>query len=158
MGLKDIIRRKFTQDDIKNRELVLKMLQDEDKYYLSDEGQELIRDSGRANVFSLNACKTIQRLILEKYEFEPDEESLSNYRTIFQQYYNSPTDYDKDILSSVYYMRENRLLYYTSKTLEIGDTIPNTELLEINGDQKTLFDVINEEPEKITVLAAFSLS
>lgn len=158
MGVKDKINPKFAQNDIKNRDLILKMLHDEDEYYLSTEGQNIIKDLGRANVFSLNAPKTIQRKILEKYGFESDEESLATYRTIFQYYYNSPLDYDKDILSSVYYMRENRLLYYTSKKLGVDDIIPNTELLEINGDSKSLFDILDEEPNKITILAAFSLS
>ncbi len=158
MGVKDRVNPKFTQNDIENRDLILKMLQDEDKYYLSIEGQNLIKDLGRANVFSLNTAKTIQRQILEKYGFENDDESLATYRTIFQHYYKSSLDYDKDILSSVYYMRENRLLYYTTKKIEVDDIIPDTELLEVNGDSKTLFDVLNEEPTKTTILAAFSLS
>ena len=129
MGVKDRVNPKFTQNDIENRNLILKMLQDEDNCYLSTEGQNVIKDLGRANVFSLNAAKTIQRQILEKYGFESDDESLATYRTIFQHYYNSSLDYDKDILSSVYYMREN--IYYTSKKIEVDDIIPDTELLTI---------------------------
>jgi len=101
----------FTENDILNHENILKMLKYEDELYMSDIGQDIMRDIGKNNIFSLDGGKTIQRMTLQHFGYSSTPNDLAKYRTIFHHYYNGPTTYDKDILQSVFYMRENRLLY-----------------------------------------------
>jgi len=149
----------FQQTDVFNRDLILKMLKYEDELYLSSYGQKIIGDPGMNNIFTLENSKTIQRLTLEHFNFSSCNESLSNYRTIFHHYWNSASDYDKDVLSSVYYLRENRCLYYTSPDLLPGDIAPDSELYELDGITKTsVHQLLKEQPTKQTIIAAFSTS
>jgi hypothetical protein len=127
----EIIYKSFTNESIKNKQLMLDMLNFEDKYYFSNIGQSIMGDIGKNNIFSLDGSKTIQRITLFNFGFSSTDQDLATYRTIFHNYYNSPTDYDSDILSSVYYMRENRLLYYTTPKLSIGDKAVDSNLLEL---------------------------
>lgn len=151
--------RPLTIDIIKDKNFILEMLKFEDEYYFSNEGQSIMADIGKNNIFSLDAVKTIQRITLNHFGFSSTDEDIALYRTIFQHYYTSPLQYDKDILSSVYYMRENRLLYYTSPQLGIGDNAVDTPLVELDGiTETTLFNIMNEQPMRKTVVCAFSLS
>ena len=155
----NIVLKEFTDVDIKNKELVLKMLKYEDKYYNSMEGQKLIRRKGMHNITSLEGGKTIQRLTLKQFGYNPNDESLAKYRRIFHNYYNNSRDYDKDILKSVYYMRENRLLYYTTPKINIGDIIPNCKLYDIGlGTNRDLYNILNETNNKQVILASYSMS
>jgi len=157
MGIKDNLI-EFTQEDINNKELMIKMLTYEDKLFLSDDGQKFLKDYG-SKITSLGGSKSIQRYVLNSFSFSSTNEDLKIYRTIFHNYYNSPTDYDKDILKSVYYMRENRCLYYTSKPLEKGQIIPNTNIYDLNGqDTYNLHELIKSKNYDKTFVAAFSLS
>lgn len=149
----------FTEENILDRELVLKMLRYEDKLYLSDVGQSIIGNPGMSNIYSLEAGKTIQRMTLDQFGFLASDESVANYRLIFNYYWRSAVDYDKEVLSSVFYMRENRCLYYTEAKLVPGDTVPNCQLYELDGSTKiTLHQVLAEEPMKTTIVAAYSAS
>jgi len=80
---------------------MLDMLKYEDEYYLSNVGQSIMADVCKNNLFSLDGGKTIQRITLLHFGFSSTDQDLATYRTIFHNYYNSPTDYDSDILSSV---------------------------------------------------------
>jgi len=155
----NLLYRPFTTEDIKNKELILKLLRFEDEYYLSSLGQNIMADKGKNNLFSLDGCKTIQRIVLNNFGFTSTDNDITLYRTIFHNYYKSPTNFDKDILYSVYYMRENRLLYYTTPILEIGDIAPDCKLLELDSCNETsLYDILKEEPIRNTIVCAFSLS
>lgn len=157
MGIKDNLI-EFTQEDIDNKELIIKMLTYEDKLFLSDNGQNFLKDYG-SKTNSLGGSKSIQRYVLNSFGFSSTNEDLKIYRTIFHNYYNSPTDYDKDILKSVYYMRENRCLYYTTKPLEQGQIIPNTNIYDLNGkDIFNLHELIKSKNYEKTFVAVFSLS
>jgi len=154
-----IVLKQFTDVDIKNKELVLKMLKYEDDYYKSTEGQNIIKRKGMHNITSLEGGKTIQRLTLKEFGYNPNNDSLAKYRRIFHNYYNNSKDYDKDILSSVYYMRENRLLYYTTPKINIGERIPNCKLYDIGtGNNRNLYDILNETNNKQVILASYSMS
>lgn len=151
----------FTNETIKNKNLMLDMLKFDDQYYFSNVGQSIMADVGKNNLFSLDGSKTIQRITLHQFGFSSTDQDLATYRTIFHNYYNSPTDYDSDILSSVYYMRENRLLYYTTPKLSIGDKAIDSKLMELDPameKQTNLYNVLSEEPTRKHVLCAFSLS
>ena len=81
------------------------MLKYENEYFLSEKGQNFLNEYGN-NVTSLEGSKSIQRLTLNKFGVESKESDLKNYRSIFNHYYNSPTDYDKDIKFSLLYERK----------------------------------------------------
>lgn len=148
----------FDKSQIENKSLILKMLKFEDDYYLSDEGQQFLKDYGK-NTTSLEGSKSIQRLTLNEFGFESKEKDLKNYRSIFNYYYNSPNDYDKDILNSVYYMRENRCLYYNTKPIKIGDIIPNVNIYKLDGKTTTdIYSILKEKNYDKTIIGAFSLS
>lgn len=161
MIISDVVLRPFTENDIKNKELILEMLKYEDERYLSMEGQEFLRTYGNISM-TLESSKVFQRETLIKFGFSSTDDDLKLYRRIFHNYYKSPIDYDKDVLSSVYYMRENKLLYYTEPVLKIGDKIVDVPLLDSEGNKCQLFDVINDisikhKKDKF-IIAGFSLS
>ena len=89
------------------------MLKYEDKLYLSESGQQLLANYG-SNTTSLEASKIIQRLTLNHFGFSSNDDSLKVYRTIYRTFSD-----DSEIMSSVFYMRENRCLYYTSHDLKL---------------------------------------
>jgi hypothetical protein len=155
MGVIKIKYKNFTFNDIKNKELILQMLKFEDELYLSDKGQEIMIDHGN-NITNNLGSKAIQRLTLNNFGYLSDDENLSIYRKIFSYYYNSPKEYDEDILKSVYYMRENRILYYKEKSITIKSKIPNINIYKSDG--KTLTDIYTNLNSKFSLIAAFSMS
>ena len=157
MGKISIQLKLFTINDVKNKELVIKMLNYEEQISKGDTGQSLYKNTLNLPLVSLNVEKTLNRLTLMHFGFDTTDESVEMYRSIFKNYYNSANDYDKDVLSAVHYMRENKCVYYTKPIINVGDVIPNTELYELNGMTKTsLYDVINKS--NYTLIQSFSLS
>lgn len=152
----DLIR--FTQDVVKNKDLILKMLKYEDTLFLSNNGQQFLNNYGSLTT-SIEGSKSIQRCVLSNFGFLSTDEDLKNYRRIFHNYYISPVDYDKEILNSVYYMRENRCLYYTTEPLEKGNIIPNVNIYDLNSKKQiNLHELIKSKQYDKTIVAAFSLS
>jgi hypothetical protein len=104
----------------------------------------------------------IQRHVLTVFGFSTTDIDVQNYRNIFRTYYKSATDYDKDVLSSVLYMRENKCVYYTAPIINVGDNIQEDLKISLfypNGtDQCRIFDLINQEKYNYTFLCAFSQS
>jgi hypothetical protein len=157
MGIKNNLI-SFEKTHIKDRDLILRMLKYEDELFLSNEGQNFLHQYGM-NTTSLEGSKSIQRKTLNNFGFESTEQDLKKYRTIFQHYYKSSFDYDSDILNSVYYMRENKCLYYKTKPIELGIQIPNTNVYGLDGiTQYDLHQLIRSKNYSKTILAAFSLS
>lgn len=149
----------FTQKDVNNRELVIKLLSYEETLAKSETGQSLYKNPLNNPITSLTVEKILNRMTLLEFGFDTSDESVEQYRTIFKNYYKSPTDYDKEVLDSVYYMRENKCVYYTTAPIEVNDVCPNVELVELDGIQKSnLYDIINRSGFDYTVIAAFSLS
>jgi hypothetical protein len=150
--------RNFTEDDIKNRELVLKMLKYEDEIIHGDIGKSIYDNESYEHYSSLETTYVIHRITLNAFGFKTNENDLKNYRKIFKNYYNSPTDYDKEVIESVTYMRENKCMYYTGKNYEVGDSYESVELYELSGKNKVnLFDKINPE-DNYTIVGSFSNS
>jgi len=160
MGKKDTDNTKpFTMNDVKNKQLVIQMLKYEEQLTKSEYGQSLYKNTLNKPLISLNIEKALNRLVLSYFGFNTSDLNVETYRTIFRTYYNSPNDYDKDVLDSVHYMRENKCVYYKSPPLQLGDKIPNCDLYEIDGKTKTtLYDVINKTKSDYTLIEAFSLS
>ncbi len=156
-GNEDLIP--FTKKHVLDKNLVINMLKYEESFTKSDKGQNMYRNTLNNPLVSLTVEKTINRIVLQKFGFDTSDNSVSNYRTIFKTYFKSPNNYDKDVIESVHYMRENKCVFYTAPVLKIGDIIPNCGLFELDGETKTtLFDTIRKENANHTVIAAFSLS
>jgi len=149
----------FTKDDILNRDLIIKMLKYEDEIGKSEIGQSMYRNELNDSFTSLTVEKALNRMTLSHFGFDTTDDSLYNYRSIFLMYYRSPHEYDKEVIDSVYYMRENKCVFYKSDKLNIGDKIPDCPLFEMDGKTKTtLYDVILNSPTEKTMFASFSLS
>jgi hypothetical protein len=149
----------FTSHDVNNRDLVINMLKYEEVLAKSEYGQSLYSNKLNLPLVTLNVEKTINRLTLAHFDYDTTDESVEMYRTIFKTYYRSPTDYDAEVLNSVHYMRENKVVYYQAEPLQIGQVIPNCELYNLDGMTKlSLYNAINNNNNNYTVIAAFSLS
>jgi len=149
----------FTMTHVHNKNLVIQMLKYEEELTRSDYGQSLYKNTLNKPLISLTIEKAINRLVLDHFNFETDDTSVENYRTIFKTYYRSALDYDKEVLDSVHYMRENKCVYYKNQPLKIGEKIPNCSLYSLDGNtQTTLYDIIQKSNMDYTVVAAFSLS
>lgn len=149
----------FTIDHVKNKVLVIQMLNYEEQLTKSDYGQSLYKNTLNNPLISLTIEYGINRLVLSNFGFDTTDSSVNMYRTIFKTYYNSPDDYDSDVLNAVHYMRENKCVYYKNYPLQINDKIPNCDLYELDGISKTtLYNVINKTKSKYTLIGAFSLS
>lgn len=158
---KSIALKPFTPDDVLNRDLVIEMLTYEDSILHSNQGQCVYKNPVNNSLCSLEPQFVINRLTLSKFGFDTSDESIENFRSIFRNYYNSPTDYDEDVLSCSTYMRENRLMFYKTKEPEIGDTALNCPLLELSLDdsaETTLHNVLNKSPADFYLIHAFSTS
>lgn len=158
MGLGETAeQKKFTELDLLNKDLIIKMLQYEDTLIHGEVGKKIYTDDLMLPRRSLTPEWTIHRLVLAKFGFSTDDEDVLNYRKIFLTYYNSPTDYDKDVLKSVTYMRENKCVYYTAPDINIGDSYPDCEVYKLDGKTKTT--ILKELGKfKYAVIGAFSNS
>lgn len=159
MGKLDTISQKeFTSNDVANKELVLQMLQFEEAFTKSEKGQDMYQNEFNNPLTSLTIEKAINRITLTEFGFSSSDASVDNYRTIFKTYFRTPDDYDKDVINSSHYMRNNKCVFYKNKPLKIGDVIPNCNLTTLDNTSTTLYDAIAKENAKITMVGAFSLS
>ncbi len=151
--------RPFTMDNVKNKSLVIDMLNFEETFTKSDQGQLFYKNPFNRPYVSLDILYAINRIVLDKFNFDTSDKSVENYRTIFKTYFTSPDNYDKDVMQAVHYMRENKCVFYKYPPMKIGQKIPNTELTKLDGKTKTsLHDEISNGKGDYTVFAAFSLS
>jgi hypothetical protein len=135
----------FTKDHVKDKQLVIQMLKFEDRYTKTTDGQELYKSRLNLTGTTLNVIYAIHRYVLDHFDFDTSDESVETYRSIFKAYYNSPTDYDNDVLSSVFYMKANKCVYYTSQEIDVGDKLKNCNILQLDGVKTKLFNVIQKE-------------
>jgi hypothetical protein len=158
--VKQITKRKivFTEEHISNKHLVINMLSFENDYGKSEYIQQMYQNELCFPRNSLMLIYSIHRHVLDHFNFDTSDESVENYRKIFKHYYKSPTEYDVDVLSSVYYMKHNKCVYYDKKKLDIGEKIINCDLLSINGKTISLYDAINKEEYSYAFFGAFSNS
>ncbi len=144
----------FTQEDVKNKELILKMLKCEDDLYLGNYGQCAFKSKYNKNG---DAHLSVQRQVLNNFGYNSMDEDLTNYRAIINQYYHGSTDYDEEVMGSVVYLRENKCLYYTVPEIKVGDIYPNCRVYELNGKTETSLYNVMEGYDKVMV-GAFSTS
>jgi len=106
----------------------------------------------------LEGNKVIQREILTCFEFNSSDENLDMYRNAINVYYKNSRECDKEIMNSVVYLRENRLLYYDTPKITIGDKYPDVKLFDLKGNITMLSSIIESKVHSKTLLAAFSTS
>ena len=147
----------FTDEHIKDKELVMKMLKYEDSIIFSEKGKEIYSDDSFNHFTTLNAEYTIHRIVLNHFNFINNDEDVSNYRKIFKNYYKSPTEYDVDVINCVAYMRENKCVFYTEKDYIIGDTFEDVSILTTDKNEVNILDKINKE-DNYTFIGSFSRS
>lgn len=145
----------FTIDTIKDRELILRMLTFEDHIIHGPIGKLIYEDDSYEHFTSLNAMYAIHRIVLNEFNFSNTELDVTNYRKIFSHYYRSPEDFDKEIIDSVTYMRENKCIFYNGKDFNNGDHFEDVELYDINEQKVSLFEKIKPTNE-YTFVGAFS--
>lgn len=148
----------FTPAHVLDKELVIRMLQFEDQYGKSEEGQQYYKTELLQPQTTLNAIYATHRYVLNHFGFTTDDECVETYRTIFRTYYRSPTDYDVDVISSVFYMRGNKCVFYTRPKLTVGNKLVNCNLLNLDGSSTTLFDAVNSQQFTYCFVGAFSKS
>jgi len=159
MGRKDKINElPFTEQTLLDKELIIQMLKYEDSIILGDIGKEIYSDVTYKPRISLTPEYAIHRKVLSNFGFDTSDESVENYRKIFKTYYNSATDYDQEVLSCVAYMRENKCVYYTDPVINVGDIIPDCELYQLNGKDKTTIKDHFGDNFNYAFIAAFSTS
>lgn len=90
----------FTMEHVKDKSLVIRLLQFEDLYGKSKEGQILYKTK-LSMPHTLRPIYAIHRYVLNHFGFSTSEESVKNYRRIFSYYYKSPTEYDKSVKYSI---------------------------------------------------------
>ncbi len=140
----------FCEEQLNNRDLVIRMLRWESEFMCSTEGQSRYKTQGSGQFISLDNGYAFNRMVLREFGFTTSDNSVANYRRIFQTYFRSATDYDADVINSSHYMRNNRCVFYTTARIQQGDKIPNVPLLTTNpGNPKeniptTLYDVIRD--------------
>lgn len=125
-------QKEFTDLELTNRELVIKMLRWESEFMCSPEGQARYKAQGSGQFTSLDNEYAFNRRVLREFGFTTNDSSVANYRRIFQTYFQSPTDYDHDVIQASHYMRNNRCVFYTTPEIHVGDQIPDVPLLATN--------------------------
>lgn len=147
----------FTIDDLYNRKLMLEMLRKEDELFMSKLGQEHLTQHG--GLTSLEGNKVLQRDILNRFGYLADDDSLRLYRSVIHVYYKSPQEYDREIMNSVVYLRENRLLYYDTMKPRIGQKYVDVDLLTLDGTETVkLSSLMPPKPKTKLLVASFSTS
>lgn len=159
MGLQEnTCNKSFTQEHVKNKNLILEMLKYEDEFGKSDTVKNMYQDEISYLHRDLTVTYAVHRYVLNKFGFDTSDESVKNYRSIFMNYYKSPSDYDKDIISSVYYMKNNKCVFYDKPKINIGDNLIDCKLLDINGNITSLYAILNNNKFKHAFIGAFSNS
>lgn len=155
----------FTAEHVKNRELIMKMLAHEDTIIHSDVATQIYRNPTYGGYQTLETVYITHRMTLTAFNFCNTDEDVKMYRTIFRNYYRSPTEYDKEVLDKVTYMRENKCVYYTGKDYNIGDTFHDVPVWDITGTQQlSVVNILQNqrttegEPYLYTFIGAFSNS
>lgn len=133
----------FTIKHVKDRDLVIQMLKHESEIICSDWGQERYRDPDGRSTVSLDNEHAFNRKTLSDFGFQTDPQSVKCYREIFRTYFRGPDDYDREVINSSHYMRNNRCVFYKKQPFMPGDTLPDCRLYKIDGNTETsLYDAM----------------
>jgi len=125
--------RTFSEGHLRDRALVIRMLQHEETLATSAAGQDRYRNRLMDADRTLTVEKGFQRDVLAAFGFATDDGSVETYRRIFKTYFHTPDDYDAGVIGASYYMRNNRCVFYTAPELGVGDVAPNVPLVTLDG-------------------------
>lgn len=151
----------FTEKHVRDRTLVIKMLQYEETQATSQWGQDRYRDPTNRVSISLDNEYAFNRKVLYHFGFDTSDESVTWYRRIFKTYFQNPYNYDKEVIESSYYMRNNRCVFYKEQPIVAGDPLPNCRLYMNDGyTETTLHNAImsGDVSTKKAIVCAFSNS
>jgi hypothetical protein len=151
---KDI--KKFSTENLHDKKLVIEMLKYEDTLLLGGQVKRMYQDPIYNGIGSLFPEHAVNRMVLRKFDFDTSDESVENYRRIFKTYYIAPNNYDRDILQSVVYMRENRCLYYDSKVINVGEKLPDCPVYGVDRRKTSIRKALGKF--KYAFVAGFSNS
>ncbi len=150
---------KFESKDVENKQLVIEMLKYEEMITFSDMGQSLYKNTFNMPLTSLCVEKSLNRLTLKHFGYDTSDDNVEMYRKIFSHYFNSPLDYDKDVINSIHYMRENKCVFYKLPRIEIGSVIPLCDLYDHKTESKyELHNILKDNKPSCSIIAAYSLS
>lgn len=152
----------FTQDHVLQKPLVIDMLRYEDRIIHGDVAKAMYADPDYNPRVSMTIEYALNRMTLNKFGFDTSDQSVRTYRSICKTYWKSAKEYDADVLKSVTYMRENKLLYYQHPNIKIGDCVRDQlkecRVHDLTGAQTNLLDVGRSVVHKHLIVAGFSLS
>ena len=134
----------FNTDTLLDRDMIIQMLKYEDSLILGEVGNQIYTNPTYEVSKSLFSEYVIHRLVLDHFGYDTTDESLEFYRKIFKTYYKSPTEYDKEVLQSVAYMRENRCVYFVQPVINVGDVSSDCKLYTIDGEETTIKESLGE--------------
>lgn len=137
-------KKDFTEGTLLERKLIIEMLKYEDSIIKGDIGTKIYQNPSFSPTESFEAERAIIRLVLDKFDFKTEDSDVKNYNKIFKTYYKSPTEYDKEVLNSVAYMRENRCVYYTSPEVKVGDILKDCRIYDIDDKQTSIRESMGE--------------
>ena len=144
----------FTEQTLQNRDLIISMLRYEDQIILDEVGKKIYADPSYEVSDSLFSEFVIHRIVLSKFGFDTSDESVLNYRKIFKTYYESPRSFDREVMQSVAYMRENKCVYYTEKDINVDDLINDCRLYDLDGNVTSIMESLGDF--KLAFVAGFS--
>jgi hypothetical protein len=144
----------FTNQTLLDRNLIIRMLKYEDTLILGKIGKNIYTNATYQVSESLFSEYVVHRIVLDHFGFDTTDQSVLNYRNIFKTYYRSPFDYDKEVLQSVSYMRENKCVYYTEPDINLGDVLSDCKLKTLEGDDTSITESLGKF--KLAFIAGFS--
>ena len=154
----EMSRRHFTAEDVKNKDLMLRLLRFEDGVIRGPLGAAIFADRSIPHLKSLETYFIFHRITLAEHGFTTEASDVATYRTIFSNYYKDPQHYDEEVINAVCYMRENKCVFYDTPLIALGDLAPDVELSTLSGESTTLHTLIEANPHKYTFVGAFSHS
>ena len=145
--------KKIIDSDLENVDLIVEMLKYEEALTRSDIGQTMYKNKFNKSITSLFVEKALNRMTLFNFGFNTSDENVEMYRTIYKKHKDN-----KLVTDSVYYMRNNKCLWYKMPLLTLGYTILNCNLFDKSQKLTSLFDIYSETKSEYMVLTPFSLT
>ena len=138
-----------------SKEMVIKMLQEEEKIRYSPQIQTLYTEQyylmeNDPNIERLNIELEIQKFILKKFGYTDSDNSVKNYWKIPSKYIN-----DEDVKNSSFYIKLN---IYKFSSFQIGDNLIDTQLIDYKSKNNILLSELQNDINKPLVILAGSIT
>jgi hypothetical protein len=138
----------FLINDV-SRDIILTMLQEEQKVRYSKEIQELYtrqyyNKQNNVNYEEVNIEREIQKYILGKFGFNITNKSLTQFWKIPSTYWN-----DEEIKNSIFYMKLNIFNY---PDVKIGDELIDSQLINYETNELTNLKDLQKNNKPLVLL------